>query len=590
MAVFCILNNSAQLVDQTNNRTLELGWRRHHNVHDWFQHNGLGTHKRLFERELRGSLERQLRRVHHVSLTIVNQHVHSQNTRARQWTLLDALVESLLTGQQILLWDLTSNNLGLEVIDEPDIVLGSGSHVLRIAHGGGLELSHHLGVLTGTSRLLLVGVLERSRAQNGFSVRNAWPAHCAVHVVLTAHSLDVDLQMELAHSADDGLLGVLVVVDSESRVFFLEPVHSFREIHRVGGLRCDRQRNNSIRNVHRRHGVVDLAVGEGISRRAVDTERCADFSSSGLVHVLHVVRVHSHEPGNLDLLARLDVGDHHAFLQTALVNTQLLTLTALEIDALTVDDVHHTAQILLGSNRHLNSSSSHLELRVDLLHTPPRISAHSIHLVNESDSWNVVSLHLSIHSDCLRLHTGNSTNHQNSSVQNPQRSLDLDREINMARGVDQVEMVVLVVLVPGTVGCSRLDGDTFLSFEIHMVHLGSNTVFSTNVVDRLDPSRVEQHTLGERGLARVDMGGNTNVPHLGQPAHVRLGQLAGQPVQHRLLLLDDVVVAVAVEVAVELVALVVALLEPLFCAADDAASAEDTDAYHEDVSTVISLE
>jgi hypothetical protein len=59
-------------------------------------------------------------------------------------------------------------------------------------------------------------------AGDGFAVRDLRFAGVRVHFELAEHSVTNDFQVQLAHSSDNGLAGVLVRVDAESRVFFGE--------------------------------------------------------------------------------------------------------------------------------------------------------------------------------------------------------------------------------------------------------------------------------------------------------------------------------------------------------------------------------
>src|SRR5690606_4403036 len=71
-----------------------------------------------------------------------------------------------------------------------------------------------------------------------------------------------------------------------------------------------------------------------------------------------------------------------------------------------------------------------------------------------------------------------------------------------------------VVTLPLAVGRRGLDRDAFLTFQVHVVHLRADAVLALDVVDGVGLSRVEEDALGERGLARVDMGGDPDIADL----------------------------------------------------------------------------
>ena len=77
--------------------------------------------------------------------------------------------------------------------------------------------------------------------------------------------------------------------------------------------------------------------------------------------------------------------------------------------------------------------------------------------------------------------------------------------------VDVVRLELLLRAVPHAVSRGRLDGDALLALEIHRVHFGADAVFAADLVDFVNSARIEQDSLGERRLARVDVGGNTDV-------------------------------------------------------------------------------
>jgi hypothetical protein len=100
------------------------------------------------------------------------------------------------------------------------------------------------------------------------------------------------------------------------------------------------------------------------------------------------------------------------------------------------------------------------------------------------------------------------------AVEHPQRALHLDGEVHVAGGVDDVDVVGLELLlraVPDAVRRCGLDGDALLALEVHRVHLGPDAVLAPHLVNLVDPTGVKEDTLGERRLARVDVGGDADV-------------------------------------------------------------------------------
>lgn len=204
------------------------------------------------------------------------------------------------------------------------------------------------------------------------------------------------------------------------------------------------------------------------------------------------------------------------FGETLQVSGQLVGSADLEatssfkVHGLHLDQVNNTLELVFGTDGDLNSSRGNLELGVDLLNSLPRVGAHTVHLVDEGDSGDIVTLHLTIDGNGLRLNTANGAQNHDGTIENSEGTLDFNREINMAGGIDQVDMVGLVlavdVLLPVAESSGRLNGNSLFTLQVHRVHLGPYGVFASNFVDRLDSSGVEKNSFGNGGFATINMG------------------------------------------------------------------------------------
>lgn len=81
--------------------------------------------------------------------------------------------------------------------------------------------------------------------------------------------------------------------------------------------------------------------------------------------------------------------------------------------------------------------------RTYLVQNFPWICSHSIKLVNKCKSWNLISSHLPINSNWLTLHTTNATKDKNGTIKNTQSPLNLNGEINVTRGVNNVNLQIV---------------------------------------------------------------------------------------------------------------------------------------------------
>src|SRR5207302_2747620 len=97
------------------------------------------------------------------------------------------------------------------------------------------------------------------------------------------------------------------------------------------------------------------------------------------------------------------------------------------------------------------------------------------------------------------------TENADRAVEDAQRTLHFDGEVDVARGIDDVDAVV----APERRGSSGGDGDAALLLLDHPVHGGSAVVHLTNLVGA---AGVIQDALRRRGFTRVDMSHDPDVP------------------------------------------------------------------------------
>ena len=133
----------------------------------------------------------------------------------------------------------------------------------------------------------------------------------------------------------------------------------------------------------------------------------------------------------------------------------------------------------------------------------------TVGLVDEGEPRDVVAAHLPVDGHRLRLHAGDGAQHEDRPVEHPQRPLDLDREVDVARRVDDVDEVV----VPLAVRRGGLDRDAALALQVHRVHLRPDAVLALDVVDDADSLRVEKNALGQCRLAGIDVRADSDVSY-----------------------------------------------------------------------------
>ncbi len=122
--------------------------------------------------------------------------------------------------------------------------------------GAGLlrfQADDHLGVLTGTTGLLLVDVVDLlHRTTKRLAVGHLRLTDIGLDPEFALHPVDHHLEVQLAHAGDDRLAGLLVGMHPEGRILFGQPLDGDRQLLLVRlGLRLDRLLDHRGREVHR---------------------------------------------------------------------------------------------------------------------------------------------------------------------------------------------------------------------------------------------------------------------------------------------------------------------------------------------------
>ena len=157
-----------------------------------------------------------------------------------------------------------------------------------------------------------------------------------------------------------------------------------------------------------------------------------------------------------------------------------------------------------GTDRQLDDGGSRLEAVLHHVDGAVEVGADAVHLVDEAHARDLVLVGLTPHGLGLRLDAGDRVEHGDGTVEDAQRTLDLDGEVDVAGSVDDVDSVV----VPDARGGSRGDRDATLLLLRHVVH-GRGTVVDLADLVAL-PGVVEDALRGGR-LARVDVGHDADV-------------------------------------------------------------------------------
>ena len=163
-----------------------------------------------------------------------------------------------------------------------------------------------------------------------------------------------------------------------------------------------------------------------------------------------------------------------------------------------VDQVDDPLEGVFLADRELNADGTRAEALAHHLDRIVEVGAVDVHLVDIRDAGNFVFVRLAPDRFRLRLHAALRAEGGDGAVQNAQRALDFDGEVDVPRRVDDVDAVAF----PGAGGCGGSDRNAALLFLDHPVHRRGALVHFAEFVRF---AGVEENALGRRGFTRVDV-------------------------------------------------------------------------------------
>ncbi len=173
-------------------------------------------------------------------------------------------------------------------------------------------------------------------------------------------------------------------------------------------------------------------------------------------------------------------------------------------NSLASNKVDNAFEMVFSTDRQLKWNSLCAKAVVNHLHATLKVRADTVHLIDEADTRNAVSVSLTPNGFRLWLNASNCVEYTNGAVKNTQGTFNFNGEVNVAWGVNDVD----AVLTPEAGGSSRGDSNTTFLLLFHPVHGGSAIVGFTNFMGN---AGVVKNTFGSRGFARVNVGHDTDV-------------------------------------------------------------------------------
>ena len=117
--------------------------------------------------------------------------------------------------------------------------------------------------------------------------------------------------------------------------------------------------------------------------------------------------------------------------------------SSFQIDALHADEIDEALEVALRADRQLDRNRLRAETVDDVLQALEEVSADLVHLVGEDDARNLVLVALTPDGLGLRLDALVAVENDDSAVEHAQRTLDLDGEVDVAGGVDDVQALAV---------------------------------------------------------------------------------------------------------------------------------------------------
>ena len=281
----------------------------------------------------------------------------------------------------------------------------------------------------------------------------------------------------------------------------IDAVHG-RDIHRRGHIVNDRIQHllDALIAVGRtaadRHDLVgdgrltqrgtDILLGEGSLLQVLLHQRLVGLGGSLnhlivilLRQLLHVVR------------DRLD--------------THILTLDVIVNVGFHLHQVNDATEGHLLADGELNRNGMRMQTVAHHIQHAIEIRAGDVHLVDVCHSRHMILVRLALDGLGLGFNAALGAEDGHRTVQHAQGTLDLDGEVHVYGGIDDVDAMTL----PVAGGSGRGNGDTSFLLLLHPVHRSCALM---GLAQLMGLSGIEQDTLGCRGLTGINVRHNADIP------------------------------------------------------------------------------
>ena len=177
-------------------------------------------------------------------------------------------------------------------------------------------------------------------------------------------------------------------------------------------------------------------------------------------------------------------------------------------DGLHLDQVHDAFEVLFRADGNLDRTRVGTQDIPHLLHSLEEVRTRAVHLVDITDAGDIVFVSLTPYGFRLGLNAIGGRICSDGSIEHTQRTFHLGSEVHVPRGVDQIDLIGIALVVPVAGGCSRRNRNTSFLLLGHPVHGGGTIMHLTNLVSL---ARIEQNTLRSCCLTGIDVRHDTDI-------------------------------------------------------------------------------
>ncbi len=157
-----------------------------------------------------------------------------------------------------------------------------------------LNVNLNMTVLTFTAGLTRILRVRGRGLANGFAVSNLRLTNIGFHLKFTKQTVNDNLQMELAHTGDNGLTGFFIGVAFKGRVFFSKLLQTDTHLFLTRfGFRLNRNTDNRLREVHGFQNNGMLLIAERVTCGGIlKTDCCGDVACIADLNIFTVICMH----------------------------------------------------------------------------------------------------------------------------------------------------------------------------------------------------------------------------------------------------------------------------------------------------------